>query len=52
MSRVKLEDYIGSIEDYNKAINFDPEFAIAYCNRGNSKLKLKDCLQDKIQFLI
>jgi len=27
-------------EDCNKAIELDPENAVAYCNRGNAKLEL------------
>ena len=30
-------DYAGAIEDYTKAIELDPKFAVAYCNRGNAK---------------
>ena len=41
-SKYELQDYYGAVEDYNKAIELDPNFIKAYINRGNSKVKLKD----------
>ena len=37
-----LKDYAGSLADYNKAIELDPECAEAYNNRGLAKKDLKD----------
>ena len=37
-----LEDYKGAIQDYNKAIEINPNDADAYNNRGNAKAKLED----------
>ena len=31
-----------AIKDYNKAIGIKPQFAVAYCNRGNAKAALND----------
>ena len=41
-SKYKLEDYRGAIQDYNKAIELDPEFKDAYNNRGFCKYQLGD----------
>ena len=38
----KLKDYQGAISDYTKAIDIDPNYSIAYFNRGFVKSKLKD----------
>lgn len=35
-------DHEGAIEDFNKAIELDPQFAEAYNNRGIAKFKLGD----------
>ena len=37
----KLKKHDKAIEDYNKAIELDPEYATAYYNRGNAYAKLK-----------
>ena len=37
-----LKDNYGAIADYTKAIEINPNYAIAYSNRGNSKYNLKD----------
>ena len=37
-----LQDYRGAIEDYNKAIKINPQYAEAYYNRGNAKDDLED----------
>jgi tetratricopeptide (TPR) repeat protein len=37
-----LKEYEKAIEDYNKAIELDPKFAIAYTNRGVAYDKLKE----------
>lgn len=37
-----LGDYIGAIQDFNKAIEFNPEYDYAYCKRGMSKASLGD----------
>ena len=35
-------DYYGAISDYNKSIEINPEYSIAYNNRGFVKFKIKD----------
>ena len=37
-----LGDYTGAIQDYNKAIELDPDLAMAYNNRGKAKISLGD----------
>ena len=37
-----LQDYIGSIADYTKAIELRPDDAEAYYNRANAKFRLQD----------
>lgn len=37
-----LLNYRSAILDYNAAINYDPEFAEAYYNRGLSRFYMKD----------
>lgn len=39
---MKLGDSQGAIADYNQAIEFDPNYARAYYNRGNIWRKLGD----------
>ena len=34
-------DYTGAIADYDKAIELDPNYALAYTNRGTTKAHLK-----------
>jgi len=41
-AKLKLKDYKGAMQDYNKAIDLDPEYKIAYFGRGTAKVKLKD----------
>src|SRR5262249_57323756 len=31
-----------AIADYNEAIRLDPKNALAFCNRGNAKLKIEE----------
>jgi len=38
--KANLEDYRGTIADYTKAIEIDPNYAIAYNGRGLAKLIL------------
>jgi len=38
-SKGNLEDYSGAIADFTKAIELDPEYGDAYCNRGIAKEK-------------
>ena len=35
-----LKDYQGAIADYNKAIEINPQYALAFANRGDSKRRL------------
>ena len=42
ISKYREQDYKGAIEDYNKAIEADPKYALAYNNRGLAKYKLDD----------
>ena len=37
-----MGDYQGAIADYDKAIERNPRFAVAYNNRGNAKSTLED----------
>ncbi len=39
---MNLNDYEGAISDYDKAIEINPEYAIAYFNCGVSKFYLED----------
>ena len=39
-AKYALEDYRGAIQDYNKAIELDPEDALAYWIRGDAKESL------------
>ena len=41
-SKDSLKDYYGAIADFTKAIEINPDFAIAYSDRGFSKYSLKD----------
>ncbi len=48
-AKYNLKDYRGTIQDYTKAIELNPNYADAYLNRGNAKYELKDyrgALQD------
>ena len=45
-SKYDLEDYIGAIKDYSKAIEINPNFADAYYNRGNAKSTEKGAIAD------
>jgi hypothetical protein len=40
VAKGELGDYIGAIQDYNKAIELNPNHADAYYNRGLAKIKL------------
>jgi tetratricopeptide (TPR) repeat protein len=40
LSRYKLGDHRGAIEDYNQAIQLDPKLGEAYVLRGLSKIQL------------
>ncbi len=42
LDKVFYKDYAGAIDDYNKAIELNPNYAIAYYNRGGAKYDLKD----------
>ena len=42
LNKANLKDDYGAIADFTKAIELDPDDAVAYYNRGNSKRKLKD----------
>ena len=37
IAKRNLEDHQGAIADYTKAIKIDPQFALAYKNRGIAK---------------
>ena len=39
---MKLGDNRGAIEDNNKAIELNPDYALAYLNRGAAKYNLGD----------
>ena len=42
ISKAKAMDFIGAIENFNKAIELNPNFSLPYEHRGNVKLILKD----------
>lgn len=48
----QLNDYEGAIQDEEKAVKFKPEFAMAYFNRANIRLKLTELIDfdDDSQF--
>ena len=48
MAKQQSGDMKGAIEDYSKGIEFNPKYAEAYFNRGNSKAALGD-LQGALQ---
>jgi len=39
-TKYELKDYKGAIQDYNKAIELDPKYAVTYYNRGVAKILL------------
>ncbi len=41
-AKYNLQDYRGAIQDFNKAIEINPQLAEAYLNRGNAKDDLQD----------
>lgn len=41
-NKVQTKDYQGAINDFNQAININPQYAEAYYSRGNARLELKD----------
>ena len=40
IAKNELGDHKGAIQDYNKAIELNPNYALAYYKRGNAKIKL------------
>ena len=40
--KFRLNDYQGAVDSYSKAIDINPNNAIAYNNRGNAKDELGD----------
>ena len=42
IAKALLDSFHHAIDDFNLAIKLNPNFEIAYYNRGNSKLRLKD----------
>ena len=40
--KYKSKNYEGAIEDYNKALDLDPNYTEAYYNRGLAKDELQD----------
>jgi len=42
IAKYDINNYTGAIEDYNKAIQFNPNYAKAYYNRGNAEVHLED----------
>jgi len=46
LAKQELEDYYGAIVDYNKAIELDPNLAVAYANKG-----LGSCFKISLKYL-
>jgi len=42
LAEVKLKKYQEALNDCNKAIELNPEYAKAYLRRGDIKMELKD----------
>ena len=42
IKKTYYSDYTGAIEDFNKAIKYNPEYIEAYLNRGNCKANLRN----------
>ncbi|MHB8261504.1 MAG: tetratricopeptide repeat protein [Bacteroidia bacterium] len=42
VAKGKLGDAIGEVQEYSKAIELNPKFAIAYFSRGTCKYSLRD----------
>lgn len=42
LEKYKIQDYIGAIEAYTKAIHINPKHTWAYNDRGEAKRKLND----------
>ena len=42
IEKYNSKDYLGALQDYNKAIKLDPDYSNAYYNRGLSKSELKN----------
>ncbi len=38
--KLQLKQYDAAIKDYDKTIELDPKFALAYVNRGDAKVDL------------
>lgn len=45
IDKLVLKDYYGAIEEFNKSITFNPNFASAYINRGFAKQRLNDLME-------
>lgn len=45
-------DFDGAVEDYTEAIRRNPEFAVAYYNRGQIHYRLGECLRPGSRSLI
>jgi len=41
-AKIELQDYNGAIEDFNKAIELNPEDSLTYCIRGSARSELRD----------
>jgi len=44
LEKYKLQDYIGAIDDYSRAIEINPFHPWAYNDRGDAKRKLNDLI--------
>jgi tetratricopeptide (TPR) repeat protein len=48
--KTKVQDYNGSIDEYSAVINANPDFSLAYFNRGNTRYEIKSLINSMGNF--